>query len=148
MAFMNASIQVKTSTKNLVSLNSKKELTELAKNLCRDLRKQSTEAENFFWEVVRRKQISGKKFYRQYPIYYDITGKESFYIVDFYCRQEKLIIELDGQYHQYSLKKDKERTEILKFLGLRILRFNNDEIINNINEVLAIVKENILIKQL
>jgi len=148
MAFMNASIQVKTSTKNLVSLNSKKELTELAKNLCRDLRKQSTEAENFFWEAVRRKQISGKKFYRQYPIYYDITGKESFYIVDFYCRQEKLIIELDGQYHQYSLKKDKERTEILKFLGLRILRFNNDEIINNINEVLAIVKENILIKQL
>lgn len=59
-----------------MSLNRKKELIEIARVICRDLRKNSTMAENIFWEVVRNKKLNGKKFYRQHPLFYDITGKE------------------------------------------------------------------------
>jgi very-short-patch-repair endonuclease len=115
-----------------MSLNRKRELTEVAKVVCRDLRKKSTKAEKIFWESVRNKKLLDKKFYRQYPLFYDITGKESFFIADFNCHERKLIIELDGVIHKYRLKKDKEREEILNYLGLKIIRFRNDEVLNNL----------------
>ena len=123
-----------------MSLNFKKELREIAKVVCRDLRMNSTMAEKIFWEAVRNKKLIGKKFYRQHPLFYDITGKESFFVADFYCHAEKLIIELDGRYHQYKLRADTERTEILNYLGVKVLRFKNDEIIIKLNDVLTNVK--------
>ena len=51
-------------------------------------------------------------------------------MADIYCHEEKLIIELDGKYHKYQLEKDKERTNILNYLGVRIIRFNNEEVIH------------------
>jgi len=125
-----------------MSLNRKKELRDIAKVVCRDLRKNSTTAEKIFWEAVRNKSFIGKKFYRQYPLFYDITGRESFFVADFYCHEEKLVIELDGRYHKYRLRKDKKRTEILNYLNLKILRFKNDDVINNLNDVLTKVKIN------
>ena len=125
-----------------MSLNSKSKLAEIAKVVCRELRKNSTKAEKIFWESVRNKNFCSKKIYRQYPIFRDITGKETFFVADFYCYEEKLIIELDGEYHQYRLKEDKERTEILNYLGLRVIRFSNDEVINNLTEVLNKIKNN------
>jgi len=95
-----------------------------------------------FWEAVRNKKIIGKKFYRQYPLFYDITGRESFFVADFYCHEEKLVIELDGKIHQYRLRADTKRTEILNYLGVKVLRFNNDEVISNLNDVLTKVKIN------
>ena len=123
-----------------MSLNRKKELRKVAKIVCRDLRKNSTMAEKIFWEAVRNKKLNGKKFYRQHPLFYYITGKESFFVADFYCHQEKLAVELDGRYHEYKLNVDTERTEILNNLGLKVLRFKNEDVINNLNDVLTKVK--------
>jgi len=124
-----------------MSLNRKKELVEIAKELCRKLRKEPTNAEKIFWEAVRNRKLLNRKFYRQYPIYYDIKGKETFYIADFFCFEEKLVIELDGKIHNYKMKEDKERTEILNSLGLRVLRFKNDEVEKDIEGVLSKLRE-------
>jgi very-short-patch-repair endonuclease len=91
-----------------MSLNSKNQLIQIAKTVCRELRKNQTEAEELFWETVRDRKYHDKKFYRQYPIFYDLNGIESFFITDFYCHKEKLIIELDGKIHQYRLEEDKK----------------------------------------
>ena len=72
-----------------MSLNKSRELREVAKKICRDLRKNSTIAENKFWERLRNRKFLGKKFYRQYPLFFDTLGKESFYVADFYCHEEK-----------------------------------------------------------
>ena len=74
-----------------MSLNNKRELREIAKIKCRELRRKSTNAEKIFWQRVRNRKFLGMKFYRQYPIFYDLNGKESFYIADFYCHDEKMI---------------------------------------------------------
>ena len=123
-----------------MSLNNKNKLVDVAKVVCRDLRKNSTSAEKLLWKAIRNKNFEGKKFYRQYPFFHDITGKEIFFVADFYCHEDKLIIELDGKYHQYRLLKDEARTRILNSLGLKVIRFNNEEIINDLNTVLATIK--------
>ena len=130
-----------------MSLNRKKELREVAKVVCRDLRKNSTLAEKIFWEAVRNKKLNGMKFYRQHPLFYDITGVESFFVADFYCHDEKLAIELDGKYHHYRLREDTKRTEILKYLGVRVLRFKNNEVTTNLNYVLNKVNKHFSIKR-
>ena len=124
-----------------MSLNKKVELIEIAKTICRELRNNPTKAEIILWESLRRKKIRGKKFLRQYPFFHDITGKESFFVGDFYCHEEKLIVELDGKYHKYRLKEDEERRRILNHLGLRVIRFTNEEVINNIDYVLSEIKK-------
>jgi very-short-patch-repair endonuclease len=124
-----------------MSLNNKRKLVEVAKVVCRDLRKNSTEAEKVLWEAVRAKKFDGKKFYRQHPIFYDISGKETFFVADFYCYEEKLIVELDGKYHRYRLMEDKERTKILNYLGLSVIRFNNDEVLNDLDKILSKIKQ-------
>src|SRR3990172_9803598 len=127
-----------------MSLSRDNNLVEIAKLVCRELRKNSTKAERKFWDKVRNKQFLGKKFYRQYPIFHDITGKETFFVADFFCFDEKLIIELDGKYHRYRLQEDKERTKILDRLGLRVIRFSNEEITNNLEEVLLKLKKTLV----
>ena len=112
-----------------MSLNHKKQLIEVAKLICRQLRTNSTEAEKLFWEEVRNRKIDNKKFYRQYPFFYDLTGTESFFIADFYCHEEKIIIEIDGEVHNYRLEEDEKRTRILNLLGVKVIRFNNEQII-------------------
>ena len=124
-----------------MSLNSKAKLRQIANVVCRELRKNSTGAERLFWEKVRNKKFLGKKFYRQHPIFHDINCKETFFVADFYCFTDKLLIELDGKYHKYRLKEDAERTKILNHLGLRVIRFSNNEIINNLEEVLLEMKK-------
>jgi very-short-patch-repair endonuclease len=89
-----------------MSLNKRRKLVEIAKVVCRDLRKNETESEKVLWTAIRNRNLKGKKFYRQHPIFYDVTGKEAFFVADFYCFTEKLLIELDGKYHRYRLKED------------------------------------------
>jgi very-short-patch-repair endonuclease len=126
-----------------MSLNHKYQLVQIAKILCRDLRKNSTKAERVLWEKLRNRQLLGKKFYRQYPIFYDILGKESFFIADFFCYSSKLIIELDGDYHKFRLTEDSHRTKILNQLGLKVIRFTNEEIIKDIEKVLDKIGKNL-----
>ena len=120
-----------------MSLNKKNELSEIAKTFCRELRKNSTEAEQILWNVIRNRKLEGRKFLRQHPLYYDISGKESFFVADFYCHDERLIIELDGEYHKYRLKEDEQRTKILNYMGLRVMRIKNENIINKLDKVIV-----------
>jgi very-short-patch-repair endonuclease len=81
------------------------------------------------WEKIRGKQLKGYQFYRQKTI-----GN---YIVDFYCPKAKLVIELDGGQH-YSFEgkeKDRERDGYMKSIGLRVLRFSDKEVFENIQGV-------------
>lgn len=128
------------SSEKAMSLNAKKELLEIAKLLCRELRKRSTNAEEMLWEQLRNRKLDNKKFYRQYPIFYDITGRESFFIADFFCFETKLVIELDGTIHNYRLREDMQRTEILNLLGLSVIRFKNEEIEKELEKVLERIK--------
>ena len=94
------------------------------------LRENMTNAELIFWNKVKNKQFHGLKFRRQHPI--------NKYIADFYCHELKLIIEIDGDYHNKSevKKYDILRTKDLNFQDLNILRFTNNEIENCMEEVL------------
>jgi len=123
-----------------MSLSKNKKLRLIAKVRCKELRKNSTNAENIFWEIVRNRKFGGKKFYRQYPIFFDLQGKETFFIADFYCHAEKLVIELDGNIHNYTKEQDRLRTEIINLLGIRVIRFKNEEIEHNIESVLLTLK--------
>ncbi len=100
----------------------------------RILRDNMTSAEMRLWEYLKNKQLEGFKFRRQHPIH--------LFIADFYCHELKLIIELDGGYHneEDQILKDKERTELLKFQDVSIIRFKNEEIENDIEKVLSEIK--------
>ena len=94
------------------------------------LRMRETKSEKILWDKLKNNQLDGLKFRRQHPI--------SLYIADFYCHKLKLIIEVDGGYHytKEQIPKDEERTKILEFNGIRVIRFSNDEILSNIKKVL------------
>jgi very-short-patch-repair endonuclease len=100
----------------------------------RRLRKDETLAEKRLWEQLRNRTLDGHKFVRQSP-----AGP---YITDVMCRASKLIVEADGATHATSaeLECDRIRTGHLEAQGYRILRFQNDEIANGLDEVLAIIR--------
>ena len=112
-------------------------LLSQSKALSRKLRKSQTNAEKIFWENVRKKRLRELKFYRQYPIFYEINNTESFLIADFYCFEKKTIIEIDGKIHRYRTKKDNLRTQLLNFLGIRVSRFHNEDVENDLDKVLT-----------
>ncbi len=114
-----------------MSISKNPRLIEIAKIFSRDLRKNSTASEKKFWELVRNNKINNK-FYRQYAIFFDYEGKETFYIADFYCRSKKLVIEIDGKIHNYQKGRDALRTHIINSLGIRVIRYKNEEIDKNI----------------
>jgi very-short-patch-repair endonuclease len=93
------------------------------------LRSNMTPAEELLWNKLKGKQIVGLRFRRQHPI--------SKYIVDFYCHAARLVIELDGKIHLAKKESDKERTKEIEDLGLRIIRFTNEEVLENIDNVVT-----------
>jgi cyclase len=97
------------------------------------LRAKPTEAEKRLWEHIRNKKL-GVKFRRQHPIFK--------YIADFYCHERKLVIEIDGKYHLEDVQKehDKLRSEDMLQFGIKVIRFNNEEVLNNIDEVIKKIK--------
>ena len=101
------------------------------------LRRNETKAEKLLWEKLRNNQLEGLKFRRQHPV--------NIYIADFYCHKFKLIIELDGDYHNQEEQKQKDevRTEVLRLNGLKIIRFKNEEVEQDINQVLTTIKNKI-----
>lgn len=123
-----------------MSLNKNWKLVNIAKIVCRDLRKKQTNAEKIFWEAVRNRKFYNLKFVRRFPLFYDITEKETFFVADFFCFEKDLVIELDGVIHNYKLKEDEQRKRILQALGLDIIRFKNDEVENNFRAVLEKLK--------
>lgn len=101
----------------------------------RTLRTNMTDAENALWNRLRRKQVQGVQFYRQKPLLA--------FIVDFYCPAAKLVIELDGSQHLEAghQTKDQDRDAALSALGLRILRFDNRQVLLEMEAVLAVIDE-------
>ena len=99
------------------------------KNLRRQLRKAMTPPERRVWSILKNRQISGFRFLRQY-------GVEN-YSLDFYCPKLKLAIEVDGGQHNDEKEKlsDAERTELLKIYGIIVLRFWNNEVMQNLEGV-------------
>lgn len=98
----------------------------------KELRKSLTPQEFKLWLGLKNKKL-GLKFRRQHSI-----GP---YIADFYCKEKNLIIELDGSSHTKSKEYDKERDNYMKILGIKVLRFWNNEIDKNIEEVLIKIKK-------
>ena len=112
--------------------------------LCRELRQQETPAEKILWKHLRNRSLFNKKFLRQCPISVQSTVKGNiYYIPDFYCHEAKLVIEADGSIHNLKKDYDKNRDEVLSELGLTILRFENDEILNDIKSVLTKIRQNL-----
>lgn len=98
------------------------------KAIARELRKHQTNAEERVWQIVRGKRICGAKFLRQHPIIYEMIQYDyHFFVADFYCDKHKLVIEIDGKYHEYQKRKDYQRDLILNKLGLKTIRFKNEE---------------------
>jgi very-short-patch-repair endonuclease len=103
------------------------------KNLAKGLRKNQTDAERKLWPALRNRQLKDSKFRRQYWI--------KPYIVDLVCLEKNLVIEIDGSQHLENTTKDNERTEFLKKHGFHVLRFNNNEILNQFDAALERIYE-------
>jgi very-short-patch-repair endonuclease len=106
------------------------------KDLAKELRSNMTLSEVLLWNELKQKQILGVDFDRQRPI-----GN---YIVDFYCKELTLAIEIDGDTHIYRYDYDKERQTNLEKLGVHFLRFEDIEVKKNINNVLRVIEDWIL----
>jgi very-short-patch-repair endonuclease len=97
----------------------------------RELRQNQTEAEEFLWQILRNRQLNNLKFRRQHPL-------KAGFILDFYCAEMKLGIELDGGYHNTTEQQelDAERTKIINEYGINIIRFTNEEVLEDIENTL------------
>ncbi len=103
------------------------------KQLARDLRKNSTLSEILLWQRLRNRQFHGLKFHRQKPI--------DEYIVDFFCPELQLVIEVDGNSHDLKQDKDCGRQSRLEALGLIVIRFLDTEVKSNLDGVLAEIEQ-------
>jgi very-short-patch-repair endonuclease len=103
---------------------------EKLKKYARELRKNMTDAEKLLWSRIRRKQMKDFQFYRQ-----KIIGN---YIVDFYCPKADLVIELDGGQHYTAEGKERDRIRdaFMSGRGLRVVRFSDKEVFDNLEGVL------------
>ena len=98
-------------------------------------RHQNTPAEAALWQTIRLKKLDGFKFRNQHAI--------GSYVVDFYCHEAKLAIEVDGEYHLNPNQKeyDEERTKRIEASGVKIIRFTNHEVLANLEVVLVKIRE-------
>ena len=97
----------------------------------KELRNNPTEAERILWQHLRLRQLGGYKFRRQ-----QLLGD---YIVDFVCLEKRLVIEVDGGQHTSQVAYDEQRTTWLEVQGFRVLRFWNNEVLQNIEAVKEVI---------
>jgi len=99
-------------------------------NKAHSLRKSMTDAEKMLWNELKNRKFMGLKFRRQHPIHR--------YIGDFYCHEKRLIIEVDGEIHdqEETNEHDLNRTAELDRLGISVIRFRNEQVFNQLNQVL------------
>ncbi len=90
---------------------------------CREFRRELTPAESAFWERVRAGRFLGWKWRREHPI-----GR---YVVDFVCIQARIVVELDGPVHEAQRERDAGRDAFLTDLGLRVVRWSNDDFLSD-----------------
>ena len=95
--------------------------------IAKALRKNETKAESLLWELLRGKQLYGLKFRRQHPI--------DPYFADFACVSKKIVIELDGGYHDHTVEQDLKRQKYLEEQGWKVLRFSNEDVLEDAEAV-------------
>jgi len=98
----------------------------------RELRREMTSSEKLLWQELRSNKL-GVHFRRQQII----AG----FIVDFYCHKAALVVEVDGEIHDLQQEEDARREKVLSEMGLKIVRFRNEEILNNLPIVVKRIKE-------
>jgi very-short-patch-repair endonuclease len=98
----------------------------------KELRREMTPAEKLLWQEVRAKKL-GVRFRRQQVI----QG----FIVDFYCHKATLVVEVDGDIHDLQQEEDARREKVLSELGLRVVRFGNDEVVRELPAVVERIRE-------
>ncbi len=125
--------ETEDSTRRWARTNTPKAIYDKTKLLSREMRSNPTAAENHLWQRLRKEQVLGFKFRRQYTI--------DRFIVDFYCTDAWLVIEVDGNIHDEQQEADQLRTEILEGLGLRVLRFTNGEVLQQTDGVIERIAE-------
>jgi len=103
--------------------------TPRIKQQAKNLRKEMTPAEQKLWQHLRNRRLFELKFRRQHPV-----GR---FILDFYCYEHPLIVEVDGGIHELQTERDQMPTEWLQQQGYRVIRFKNEEVISNIEGVLT-----------
>ncbi len=108
-------------------------MTSERTQFARQLRKQSTRAEDILWARLRGLRFHAAKFKRQVPF--------DRYVVDFYCHAAKLVVEIDGRQHEWVAGCDEGRTEVLERMGLRVIRFQNDEVCGDLESALERILE-------
>jgi very-short-patch-repair endonuclease len=106
-------------------------LPEDIRAYARDLRSRMTDAEALLWMLLRNRRIAGAKFRRQHP--------EGRYILDFYCDEKKLGIELDGGQHGEAVEYDQQRDDWLQIQGIRMLRFWNNQMLTETEAVMEAI---------
>lgn len=111
--------------------NEQTRLNPVTRQRAAALRRNATSPEKLLWSMLRAKNLAGLKFRRQHAI--------EPYIVDFYCAAERLIIELDGESHEGREAYDAKRQAMIESKGYSVLRFTNDEVMDNLDGVLESV---------
>ena len=103
----------------------------------RHLRNNGTPAEAILWKGLKAKQLKDKRFRIQFSV-----GN---YILDFFCPSEKLCVELDGETHftELGIERDRTRNQYLNELGIRVLRFDNQDVYQNPSAVLELISEHL-----
>jgi very-short-patch-repair endonuclease len=104
---------------------------EVTRHCARALRKRMTDAERLLWRQLRNRELGGWKFKRQYPV-----GP---FIVDFICPEKWLIIEVDGGQHAENVESDMQRSAYLNKMGYRVMRFWNNEVLQETEAVLEAI---------
>jgi adenine-specific DNA-methyltransferase len=106
-------------------------LPEDIKAWAKEMRKRMPDAEALLWKLLRNRSLSQAKFRRQHPV-----GR---YILDFYCAEKKLAIELDGAQHADQSDYDRRRDAYLNSLGIQVLRFWNNQLLLETEVVLEVI---------
>jgi len=104
--------------------------------IAKTLRKNNTDVERLLWKYLKARQLEGIKFRRQQPV-----GR---YIVEFVSFEKKIVIEIDGSQHSAGKDRDEERDNWLGVQGFKVLRFWNNEILQNIEGVLEVIRDHCL----
>jgi very-short-patch-repair endonuclease len=101
----------------------------------RILRENMTQYEKLLWDRLKQKQVCGLRFRRQHPI--------DFFIADFYCHEARLVVEIDGAFHECQKEYDDGRSAEMGRFYIKVIRFKNSEVKNNINQVISKIEEEI-----
>ncbi|MBP8001610.1 MAG: endonuclease domain-containing protein [Chloroflexi bacterium] len=104
-------------------MNDHQKPSPVIRQRAKELRQPLTPPETRLWRILRDRRLGGFKFRRQHPI-----GR---FIVDFYCMQVRLVVELDGPTHEDQVEYDEVRTEWLQAQGYRVIRFSNQQVVQS-----------------